>query len=102
MRLTGVGTILSASHRDEQGEVHGHSWEITAWHSYSSGLDAVALQKQLRDICSAFDHTILPRGLARAEDFAQMLLAGLGATCVEVVVTRPLERLYAKARRAEW
>lgn len=97
--LTGVGWYFSASHHDRlTGKVHGHSWEVTAWHRCEDENDAVILQENLRGICKTFDHTVLPDGLARAEDMAMAILKLSPPSCVEVQISRPLERLYARAR----
>jgi 6-pyruvoyl-tetrahydropterin synthase len=97
--LTGVGAIFCAAHRGtgRRDVVHGHSYEVTAWFAYD-GQDAEALQDKLSHFLrSHLDHTTLRDDMARAEDVARMVLQCLGAERVEV--RRPLERLYAEARR---
>lgn len=96
---TGVGGILSASHLDRlSGKTHGHSWEIIAWHRCENDNDAVVLQNHLVNLLKAWDHTVLPPELARAEDIAAAVLKLSPPSCVEVEIRRPLERLYARAR----
>lgn len=96
---TGVGAILSASHEDRvTGKLHGHSWEIITWHNCVDENDAVILQTHLATLLKAFDHTILPQSLSRAEDFAAAIMRLSPPTCVEVEVRRPLERIYARVR----
>lgn len=96
---TGVGWHISASHRDRlTGKLHGHSWEVVAWHRCEDQNDAVILQEHLRGICKNFDHTELPPHLTRAEDMAAAILKLSPPSCVEVEIRRPLERLYARVR----
>lgn len=95
--LTGVGAIFCAAHRGtgRRDVVHGHSYEVTAWFVYD-GQDAETLQDKLSHFLrSHLDHTTLRDPCA--EDVARMVLQCLGAERVEV--RRPLERLYAEARR---
>jgi hypothetical protein len=97
--LTGVGAIFCAAHRGtgRRDFVHGHSYEVTAWFIYD-GQDAEALQDKLSHFLrSHLDHTTLRNDMVRAEEVARMVLQCLGAERVEV--RRPLERLYAEARR---
>lgn len=89
--LTGAGAILSAAHRDRNGHLHGHTWEVTAW--WAGKPDAVERQKALNDFLWVFDHEALPNSLALAEDLAAHIMEELG--CVRVEISRPLERLYA-------
>ena len=95
--LTGVGSHFCATHKDHKGRLHGHSYEVTAWHECKDRNDAVILQTHLDGLCKAFDHTELPSGLEWAEDIAVAILGLSPPSCVEVVVGRPLERLYARA-----
>jgi 6-pyruvoyl-tetrahydropterin synthase len=96
--LTGVGAIICAAHAERlSGVVHGHTYEVTAWHECPDSNDAVILQNHLQGVCSAFDHTTLAPELSRAEDLAAAILRLSPPTCVEVEIRRPLERLYAKA-----
>lgn len=97
--LTGVGWHFSASHPDVlTGKVHGHSWEVTAWHLCKDANDAVVLQNHLVAMLKAWDHTILPPELTRAEDMAAAILKLSPPSCVEVEIRRPLERIYARVR----
>jgi hypothetical protein len=94
----GVGAILCCSHHDQvRKQLHGHTYEVTAWFSFKESRDALCLQKTLEGALSAWDHTVLPDELASAEGLATAIL-GLLNGCVEVEVSRPLERLYARAR----
>lgn len=98
MKMTGVGAVLSAAHRDrETGTLHGHTWEVTAW--VVAGRSALPHQDLLRIAISKLDHRELPTELAWGEDIAEwiadeMTLAGAAVLMVEV--NRPAERIYAK------
>ena len=92
---TGVGVVISASHRDHlTGQMHGHSYEIIAWFA-TGDRDARVLQEQLRAVTAAFDHVVLED--AWGEQLADKI-RGLLHDCVEVEVRRPLERIYARAK----
>lgn len=94
-RRTGVGWYFSSAHRDrDTGLFHGHTWEVTAW--FVSSLNAVQLQQQLKKTLEPLDHTALGDDLAWGEDIAQHILFLL-PDCIEVEVSRPAERIYAKA-----
>jgi hypothetical protein len=95
--LTGVGTVISASHKDrDTGVLHGHSWEVIAW--FVSG-NAVRLQEDLKQVCATFDHSVFADELAWAENFGAHILRCMGVSCVEIDVNRPLERVFAKITR---
>lgn len=89
--LTGVSAILSAAHRSRDGNMHGHTWEITCW--WAGCPDAVERQAALTKYLSIFDHTVLADNCAWGEKLGEAILHGLG--CVKVEVSRPLERIYA-------
>lgn len=91
--LTGVGAHLCAAHRDIAGRLHGHSYEVVAW--FPAGSDAVALQCMLQAVIAHFDHTELLQELTRAEALAEAI-AKLLPNCLQVDISRPLERLFAK------
>ena len=93
--FTGASAIVSAAHRDTSGNLHGHTWEVTAW--WREGEDGVKLQRDLEHYLKVFDHTVLGDDIAWGEALAKSILIGL--KCVRVEVRRPLERLYATA---EW
>lgn len=44
---TGVTAILQCSHRDRDGQLHGHSWEVSAETNAEPFRDARALQARL-------------------------------------------------------
>lgn len=89
--LTGVGTVISACHRGGDDILHGHSYEVTAW--FAAGGDALHLQARLRKAAEPFDHDELLDGLA--ENIAAEL-GRLLPDAVQIDVSRPLERLYAR------
>lgn len=93
--FTGASAIISAAHRDTAGNLHGHTWEITAW--WPEGTDGVELKQKLEQYLKVFDHTVLGDDVAWGEAIAKAVLVGL--KCSRVEVRRPLERLYAAA---EW
>ena len=94
MRLTGVGDIFSAAHQPpEGGDVHGHSYEVTAW--FAAGEDARLLQARLAAVLEPLDHTVLAAELASGEAIAEQIGRNL-AGCRQVDVSRPLERIYAR------
>lgn len=93
--FTGASAIVSAAHRDTSGNLHGHTWEVTAW--WREGEDGVKLQRDLEHYLTVFDHTVLGDDVAWGEALAKSILIGL--KCVRVEVRRPLERLFAMA---EW
>ena len=93
--FTGASAVVSAAHRDVSGNLHGHTWEVTAW--WREGEDGVELQRELDNCLKIFDHTVLGDDIAWGEALAKSILVGL--KCARVEVRRPLERLYAMA---EW
>ena len=95
--LTGVGCIICASHMSVDKKVmHGHTWEVTAW--FRKLKNAACLQKELEVVCERYNHTLLPAEIAWGEALAAEILMRLKVwDCVEVHVSRPLERIYAKA-----
>ena len=98
MRLTGVGCTFSAAHHPpEGGELHGHSYEVTAW--FEAGEDARVLQARLAAAIEPLDHKVLPPELASGEAMAEHVGRSLDG-CFEVEISRPLERMYARWRAA--
>ena len=97
--LIGAGWYFSASHNDTvRQEMHGHSYEVTAWWPADPPRDAVCLQVTLREVLKAgFDHKTLPAHLGTMEALAAAI-GSLMTGCVGVDVSRPVERLYARWR----
>jgi 6-pyruvoyl-tetrahydropterin synthase len=95
--LTGVGATFCASHHDLLSQqMHGHSYEVEAWFAFPEPRDARAPQEALKALLRVWDHTVLEPELASAEAIAAAILQLL-PHCVDVRVSRPLERLYARA-----
>lgn len=94
MKLTGVGGVFCASHNSPEGALHGHSYEVRAWFRKD---DARTLQADLAIVLGQLDHTHLPGEIAWAEDLAERIAHRLPG-CVEVEISRPLERLFARWR----
>lgn len=93
---TGVGGYFCAAHRDRlSGRVHGHTWDVVAW--FATG-DAEERKAELATVLATLDHSELPAGLAWSESIAAHILAQLG-DCTEVLVSRPSERMFARATR---
>ena len=95
--LTGVGVLLCAAHRDLDGRLHGHTYQVRAY--WPSGVDMLLLQARLRQACELFDHGELPDHLAGAESLAFALHEAL-PDAVEINVDRPAEMLFAQWRAA--
>lgn len=93
--LTGAGSFFCAAHRDTEGNLHGHTWEVTAW--WSGTPDAVERQSALNAALKEFDHTVLDNSMAWGEKLGRVLIKKLG--CQKVEISRPLERLYAVIER---
>jgi len=93
---TGVGAVLCAAHRDQNGSLHGHTWEIIAW--WAGAPNAGEKRAQLNLYLSCFDHGFLPDSLAWGEHLAARIAQDLG--CIRVDVNRPLERIYARVEFA--
>jgi 6-pyruvoyl-tetrahydropterin synthase len=94
--LTGVGSFFCAAHRDLKGNLHGHTWEVTAW--WSGTPDAVERQVALNAALKEFDHTVLDDSVAWGEKIGKALIQKLD--CQKIEISRPLERIYAVIERA--
>lgn len=95
--LTGVSGHFSAAHRDQEtGEIHGHTWLVTAWFKAPCRSDARCHKAALDAILTLWDHKLLPDELAWGEDIARAV--STLANVVEVVVSRPTEGFYARWR----
>jgi 6-pyruvoyl-tetrahydropterin synthase len=92
--LTGVTVTFSAAHKSPEGQLHGHSYEVTAWFENRNRQDVRCFQASLRTLVSVWDHTTLPDELAWCEDIARAV--GILSGVVEVEVRRPLEGLHAR------
>lgn len=99
--LTGVTGILSCAHQPINadifgGELHGHSYEVTAWFTNDHGADVRIFEAALRTLLDQWDHRLLPVEISTAEAIAAAV--GTLAKCIEVEVRRPLERFHARWR----
>lgn len=92
----GVGGVFSAAHRDQDnGALHGHSWEVTAW--FDAGSDALIRQARLHRLLATIDHTTLPDELSWGADIARWVAEKFADPALaQVDVARPLERIYAR------
>lgn len=99
MMMAGVTAHFCAAHQLPgdalgQGEIHGHSYEVTAWFEMSGDRDVRVFQAALRAMLALWDHKILPAELQWCEHIARAV--GTLASCVEVEVRRPLEGLHGR------
>lgn len=97
---TGAGWYFCAAHVGEDGRMHGHTYEVTAWWPSYPHRDQVDLQVLLKLLLAdRYDHRTLPADFSTME----LLAAGIGGElpggCVGIDISRPAERLAAKWRR---
>lgn len=95
---TGISGHFSATHRSPEGQLHGHTWHVTAWFKNSYRGDARCFQAAFDRLLARFDHSELPDDLSWGEDIARQI-AVIGS-CDEVEVSRPAERIHARWRWA--
>lgn len=91
--ITRVRSHFCAAHRDHDGRLHGHSYEV--WASFPAGADAVDLQTDLAQTLVGFDHSELVYQAVRAEYIAEEIGRALPG-CIAVDVIRPVEGLAAR------
>lgn len=95
--LVGVSGHFSAAHKDTlTGDVHGHTWLVTAWFSQPGRSDARCHKAALDAVIALWDHKLLPDKMAWGEDIA-CAVATL-ANVVEVEISRPAEGLHTRFR----
>lgn len=105
--LTGVGAVLTASHRPPHsiGDIHEHRWEIIAWiRDYNH--DALIAQHTLTEFLAPLQGQLLPDAWSRGEALARAVWEEMNAPCwrdgsrpaycVRVNIGRPAELLYAQ------
>lgn len=96
--LTGARVTLEAQHRDRiSGNVHGHTWLITAW--VRSGGNAQYLQAELSKWSCQYEGKCLPDRIAWGEDMAADVarhLRGEHWEPVRVSISREKEGLFAE------
>lgn len=108
--LTGVTASLTASHRSrEHGDVHEHTWRITAWIKPYRQTNALHRRDELLEWIARHEGTCLPDEIAWAEDMARDVMEAmtpdwggysgwLGTVeCVEI--SRENEGLLARRQR---
>lgn len=83
MTVSWADTHISASHRSDEGVLHGHTWRVRAFWNYD-GESIVERKALLEKVCRRFDHTVLPEHLRRAEDFAGYIGDLIDAVKVDV------------------
>lgn len=100
MILTGVFGSFTAQHRlpngpvPGDGELHSHTWEVTAWFTQTKRQDARTYRAALDALLASWDGQVLPDDLAWGEDIA--FAVGRLNCCVEVEVRRHADRLHAR------
>jgi 6-pyruvoyl-tetrahydropterin synthase len=100
--LTGVTSHFSAAHyapplpgsKAQRGEMHGHTWQVTAWFENEGKADARLFKCALEQVLKLWDHKVLPDELAWGEDIARAV--GTLNNCVQVDVSRPMEGFHAR------
>lgn len=95
MTETGVGGVICAAHTDPQGRLHGHTYEVRAW--FPAGADALELQARLNRALEPFDHAELQHELCRGEALCEAIAEQLPGA-IEIEISRPLERIFARWR----
>ncbi len=105
--LTGVGALLTASHRPPHsaGDIHEHTWRIVAWYR-DYGHDALVPQHTLNEFIKPLQGQLLPDAWSRGEALARAIWEEMnapcwydgsrGKPCVRVDISRDDELLYAQ------
>lgn len=94
MITTGVSGSFTASHRCVEVVPHSHRWEVLAWFAPRARQDATVYRANLDRLLHAWDGGEMPPHLQYGEEIAEWVGRLVG--CVEVVVSRPDERIYAR------
>lgn len=92
-KISGVGGVISVAHTCPEGNLHGHTYEITVW--YRHGHDARSLKRHLDVVLRRLDHSVLPDEIRWGEELAEHIAKQLPG-CIAVDAFRPLERIYAR------
>lgn len=92
--LTGVSGTFTASHCCAEDTPHSHTWEVLAWFEPRGRHDAVNYRATLDRLLHAWEGKTLPPHLQYGEEIAEWI--GRLVDCVEVVISRPDERIYAR------
>ena len=82
--LSWADTHICAAHKGDDGVMHGHTWRVRAFWTYS-GQSVVDRKLSLELACmSGFDHRVLSEHERRAEDIATEIGNRVGAVRVDV------------------
>lgn len=92
--LTGVSGSFTAQHKCAEDELHGHTWNVLAWFETPHRADARLYKAMLDNMLSGWDGGVLPDYAEWGEDIARTI--GKLVNCVEVVVSREAEGIYAR------
>jgi hypothetical protein len=101
-----VTVNVEAAHRDEKGQIHGHSYLIQCWTDVPCCL--VDFEKIVREAASRVDHSVLecsvgsPNMEALGEFFMKFTYgraAGITVKLTRVVVSRPTLGMTVEVRR---
>lgn len=92
-------TNVECAHRDADGVIHGHSYEVEVF--WMRGADLVALDARLASVAKAVDHTMLEESIGgnRMEDLVLWFLQRI-PDAVRVIVRRPTLGFTADGDRA--
>jgi hypothetical protein len=92
--LTGVSGSFTASHVCGEPEAHEHTWRVIAWFETPARADARCYQAMLGSMLASWNGKPLPANMEWGEDIARTI--GKLVNCVEVVVSREPEGIYAR------
>jgi hypothetical protein len=92
--LTGVSGSFKARHKCAEAELHEHTWSVMAWFETPCRADARLYKATLANLLAGWDGGVLPEYAEWAEDMARTI--GKLVNCVEVIVSREAEGLYAR------
>lgn len=81
-------TNLECAHRDDRGQMHGHSYEVEVF--VPRGVDLGELDTRIAQVAGRIDHTVLEESIGgnRMEDIVTWFLAEI-PDAVRVIVRRP-------------
>jgi hypothetical protein len=91
----GVSGSFTASHfPPEGGDLHSHTWHVTAWFDAPTRADGRCYLAALDALLDGWNGSILPADLAWCEDIARAV--GALVNCVAVEVRRPDDRIHGR------
>lgn len=97
-----VSGHFSSAHKSKEGVLHGHTWNVLVWVQFRSGNDAEDLRAKLDEILEDWDHKFLHDEFSQGEVIALAISRSMGIAInepdaiMEVVLSRPSERIYAR------